>query len=174
MVKHSDNQEDIAPAPSKTQVKRQMHDLQVIGERLVALRDDQLDGMDLPERLHEAVCEAKRINKFGARRRQMQFIGKLMREVEAEPIISRLGSLEGNSRLHSAWLHRLENWRDRLLEDEAALTKLLNEHPGADAQRLRTLIRNTLKERELGKPPKSYRELFQALREILPEQGKAT
>ena len=93
-----------------------------------------------------------------------------MRDVEIAPIIAKLAVWGGKSHQHIAWLHQIERWRDRLLEDEAALTELLAEHPQADAQRLRTLIRNALKEKELLKPPKSFREIFQILREILPEQ----
>ena len=165
--------EELDLPPSKTKIKQQMHDLQDIGEQLVALGSDRLKELDLPERLYDAVREMKRINKFGAQRRQMQFIGRLMREVETAPIVAKLETWSGKSHQHIAWLHQIERWRDRLLEDEAALTELLAGHPDADAQRLRALIRNALKEKELAKPPKSYREIFQALREILPEQVSA-
>jgi ribosome-associated protein len=128
-----------------------------------------LKQLDLPERLFDAVREMKRINKFGAQRRQMQYIGRLMRDVEPAPIIAKLEAWSGKSHQHIAWLHQLERWRDRLLENDAALTELLAEHPEADAQRLRALVRNAIKEKELAKPPKNYREIFQVLREILPE-----
>lgn len=168
---HSGEEEFGTEQPlSKTKLKKQMHDLQDIGEQLVALSADQLQELDLPERLVDAIREMKRINKFGAQRRQMQFIGKLMREVDAAPIVAKLEAWNGTSRAHTAWLHQVERWRDRLLEDEAALTELLAAHPEADAQHLRTLIRNAHREKELNKPPKSYREIFQALREILPEE----
>jgi ribosome-associated protein len=75
----------------------------------------------------------------------------------------------GTSRQHVAWLHRVEHWRDRLIDDDQALTELLASHPNADAQHLRNLIRNAKKEKELLKPPKNYRELFKVLREMLPE-----
>jgi len=163
------NEEDAAP-PSKTKVKQQMHALQDIGEQLVALGNDRLQELDLPERLLDAIREMKKIGKFGAQRRQLQFIGRLMRDVDAAPIIARLEAWNGTSRQHTAYLHRLERWRERLLENDAALTELLADHPDADAQRLRTLIRNAHKEKELAKPPKSYREIFQLLREIMPEQ----
>ncbi len=156
-------------APSKTQLKKQMHDLQDVGAQLVALGNEQLQELDLPERLLDAIHELKRIHKFGAQRRQMQFIGKLMREVDVAPIIARLDAWNGTSREHAAWLHQVERWRDRLLEDEEALTELLAAHPHADAQHLRTLLRNAHKEKALNKPPKSYREIFRALRDILPE-----
>ena len=170
MQRHDDNIDEIDLPPSKTKIKQQMHDLQDIGEQLVELSNDRLKELDLPERLFDAVREMKRINKFGAQRRQMQFIGRLMREVETAPIVAKLEVWSGKSHQHIAWLHQIERWRDRLLEDESALTELLADHPAADAQRLRALIRNALKEKEQAKPPKSYREIFQVLREILPEQ----
>ena len=175
MRHHDDHhEEELDLPPSKTKIKKQMHDLQDIGEQLVALSTGQLNQLDLPERLHDAIREMKRINKFGAQKRQMQFIGKLMREIDPAPIIAKLEVWSGKSHQHIAWLHQIERWRDRLLEDEGALTELLAGHPDADAQRLRALIRNALKEKELSKPPKSYREIFQVLREILPEHdGKS-
>lgn len=169
MHRHDDNDEELNLPLSKTKIKQQMHDLQDIGEQLVELSADKLKQLDLPERLFDAVREMKRINKFGAQRRQMQYIGRLMRDVEPAPIIAKLEAWSGKSHQHIAWLHQLERWRDRLLENEAALTELLAEHPEADAQRLRALVRNAIKEKELAKPPKNYREIFQVLREILPE-----
>lgn len=148
-----------------------MHDVQAIGEQLTELGMDKLKQLALPERLLDAVLEMKRINKFGARRRQMQYIGRLMREVETGPIVARLEAWNGKSDQHIAWLHQLERWRDRLLESDGALTELLAAYPAVDAQRLRTLVRNAHREKELVKPPKSYREIFQVLREILPEQA---
>ncbi len=169
MYYHDDNPEEIELPPSKTKIKQQMHDLQDIGEQLVELSKDRLKEMDLPEGLYDAVYEMKRIKTFGARKRQLQYIGRLMREVDTAPIIAKLEVWSGKSNQHIAWLHQLERWRDRLLEDESTLTELLTEHPAVDAQRLRALIRNALKEKELEKPLKSYREIFQVLREILPE-----
>ncbi len=168
---HADTHEldALEQPPSKTQLKKQMHDLQDVGAQLAALGDEQLRELDLPERLLDAIHELKRIHKFGAQRRQMQFIGKLMREVDVAPIVARLDAWTGTSREHVTWLHHVERWRDRLLEDEAALTELLAAYPNADAQHLRTLLRNAHKEKALNKPPKSYREIFRALREIMPE-----
>ena len=152
---------------SKTQRKRESHSLQDIGEELVALSSERLATLDLPQILLDAILDAKRISKFGALRRQMQYVGRLMREVDAAPIRARLDAWKGVSVEETARLHRLERWRTRLLEDDRALEELLAEHPGADSQRLRALIRNTQRESAAGKPPKSYRELFQALREIV-------
>lgn len=155
--------------PSKTQRKQQMHDLQHIGEQLAALGNDKLAELDLPERLLDAIHEYKRIHKHGAQRRQMQYIGKLMRDVEPGPIVTKLEAWSGVSSQHTAWLHRIERWRERLLEEPDALTELLANHPDVDIQHLRALIRNALKEKQLNKPPKNYREIFQVLREIMPE-----
>ena len=169
-MRHYEDHEDEADLPpSKTKIKKQMHELQDIGEQLVALSKDQLKEVDIPETLRDAINEAKRITKFGAIKRQMQYIGKLMRDVDPAPIIAKLEVWSGKSSQHIAYMHRVERWRERLLESDSALTELLTEHPEADAQRLRALIRNALKEKELMKPPKSYREIFQVLREILPE-----
>ncbi len=168
---HPHDTEDEELPLSKTRIKQQMHDLQHLGEQLIGLPADKLAELDLPENLLDAIRDMKRIShsKFGAQKRQRQYIGRLMREVEPAPIIAKLEAWAGNSREHNAWMHQLERWRDRLLENEDALTELLAAHPGADAQRLRSLIRNAIKEKELAKPPKSYREIYQALREIIPE-----
>ena len=152
---------------SKTQRKRESHSLQDIGEELVALSMERLEQLDLPQNLLDAVLAAKRISKFGALRRQMQYLGRLMRDIDADPIRERLDGWKGQSAGEIAKLHQLERWRTRLLSDDQAIGELAAAHPGADIQRLRTLIRNTQRETEAKKPPKSYRELFQALREIL-------
>ena len=155
--------------PSKTKIKKQMHELQDLGAELVGLGKDQLAQLDIPESLRDAIREMHRIKKFGAQRRQMQYIGKLMRDVETGPIIAKLNVWKGISQQHVGYMHQLERWRERLLESDTALTELLAEYPDTDIQRLRTLIRNTLKEREAGKPAKNYREIFQVLRETIPE-----
>ena len=155
--------------PSKTKIKKQMHELRDLGKELTELGKDQLAQLDIPESLRDAIREMKSINKFGAIKRQMQYIGKLMRDVDTAPILAKLDAWKGKSQHHIAYMHQLERWRDRLMENDAALTQLLAAHPQADAQRLRTLIRNAHKEIEAGKPPKNYREIFQVLREIIPE-----
>jgi ribosome-associated protein len=92
-----------------------------------------------------------------------------MRDVEVAPILAKLNAWKGQSQHHTAHLHQLERWRNRLLENDGALTELLAAHPQADTQRLRALIRNAHKERLAGKPPKNYREIFQLLKELMPE-----
>jgi len=153
--------------PSKTQRKKQMNELQALGERLVTLNAAQLDGIGLPEDLRTAVAEAQGMPRRESRRRQMQYIGRLMRDVDAEPIREKIAAWEGLSREHAAKLHAIERWRERLLDDDAAIEELLRGRPGADSQRLRTLTRNARAEREAARQPKSYRELFRLLRDIL-------
>jgi ribosome-associated protein len=162
-----DDEEELPP--SKTKIKKQMHELRDLGKELSELGKDQLAQLDIPENLRDALREMKNINKFGAQRRQIQYIGKLMREVDPAPILAKLDGWKGKSQQHVAYMHLLERWRDRLLESDTAFTELLAAHPQADAQRLRTLIRNAQKEIEAHKPPKNFREIFQVLREIIPE-----
>jgi ribosome-associated protein len=153
--------------PSKTQLKKQMHDLQALGAELVELNDEQLASVELPERLRDAIHDARRMTKFEARRRQLQYIGKIMRDVDPEPIRSRLDAWKSVSRAHTARLHLLERWRTRLIEDDTAITELMREYPHADAPRMRLLVRNIHRERETGQPPKHYRALFQLLSETI-------
>lgn len=154
---------------SKSQRKREVEALQDMGKALVELSKDTLMKMDLPEDLRGAVLEAKRITSHGAIRRQMQYIGKVMRGVDAEAIGAQLAAIRGESDAAKAEFHALERWRERLIADDNAVTEWLGRHPGADAQKLRQLVRNARKEAELGKPPKSSRELFRLLRETRAE-----
>jgi ribosome-associated protein len=159
--------------PSKTRRKREMHELQALGAELVDLNDDQLSSMRLPEPLRDAVLDARRMSRHEARRRQLQFIGKIMRSVDAGPIREQLAAWKAVSRAHTARLHLIERWRARLLEDEQAIAELLREHPRADATRLRTLVRNAKREQAAGQPPKSFRALFRLLSEIIPGERDA-
>lgn len=164
------NLEDEQERPSKSRRKRDMHELQDMGSALVDLSAEHLARIDMPDALRNAVQEARRITSHEARRRQMQYIGRLMRDADAAPIREALDAESGASAAENARLHRLERLRERLLEDEAVIAEIAAGFPAADLQRLRALRRNTLKERELGKPPRSFRELFRALREL--EDGK--
>ena len=152
---------------SKSQRKRDMTALQKLGMTLVALKSSQLEQLKLPEALLDAVLEAKRLTKNEAIRRQMQFIGRIMRSVEAEPIQMQIDAWNGLNDQESAKQHQLERWRDRLVEDDSALAEFIALFPNSDAQQLRTLIRNTRKEQLLKKTPAHYRALFRMLREIL-------
>ena len=169
-VPHSPMEEELQI--SKTRRKREMQELQDLGEELVALTPDKLAGLDLPTRLLDAVLDARRISKFGALRRQMQYVGRLMRDADAEAIRAQLDVWKGTSVAETARLHAIERWRTRLIGDDLALGELLGQFPRADAQRLRALIRNVKREAAAKKPPKSFRELFQELREIIKMQER--
>lgn len=143
-----------------------MHELQALGVALVALPDSQLKEMQLNAELLEAVLEAKRIRSHEARRRQMQYIGRLMRDVDPAPIRGRLAEIEGHGARATARHRRLEAWRERLLGDDEALTEFAAAFPAADLQAVRTLIRNARKEQKEGKPPRASRELFRVLKAI--------
>jgi ribosome-associated protein len=159
---------------SKTRKKREMHELQTLGVALVALSESRLKEMALADELLEAVLEAKRIRSHEAKRRQMQYIGRLMRDVDPAPIRSRLAEIEGHGARAAARHRRLEAWRERLLADDGALTEFGAAFPGADLQALRTAIRNARKEQKEGRPPRAFRELFRVLKDIessTPLQG---
>ncbi|MDR2926153.1 MAG: DUF615 domain-containing protein [Azoarcus sp.] len=160
--------EDASP-PSKSSRKREMQELQDLGEQLLALTRGQLGKIPLPDELLAALAEARRLApRSEAMRRQMQYVGKLMRSVDPEPIRVGLAALRGQSASEIARQHRLERLRDELLADEKTVENIAREWPGADIQRLRTLRRNALKEREQQKPPRAYREIFKVLRELEP------
>ena len=152
-------------AVSKTKRKQEMTALQSLGAKLVELPESQIAEIPMEDTLREAVLEAKRIKSHEAKRRQMQYIGRLMREIDSAPLRERLEAIDGHSAQAAARHRRLESWRERLLADDAALTAFAAEHPGADLQALRTLIRNTRKEQKEAKPPRSYRELFRLIKE---------
>jgi len=143
-----------------------MHELQALGVALTRLSERELESFAMPAELRQALLEAKRIKSHEAKRRQLQYIGRLMREVDPAPLRARLDAIVGSSAQASAHHRRLEAWRERLLEDDEALTAFAAEHPGADVQVLRTLIRNARKEAAGGKPPRAYRELFRVLKLI--------
>ncbi|MCB1909479.1 MAG: DUF615 domain-containing protein [Rhodocyclaceae bacterium] len=149
---------------SKTRRKKEMLELQALGEALVALGSERLQRVAMPEPLRDAVLDAQRIRQHGARRRQLQYIGRLMRDVDAEPIRQALDELAGRSQEQVARQHRLEDLRERLLADESVLRQVARQWPHADLQQLRVLRRNALKEQQSGKAPKAYRQLFRLLR----------
>lgn len=155
--------------PSKTKKKQEMHELQKLGAALVQLSVAHLARISLPEDLAQAVREARRIRSHEGKRRQVQFIGRLMRELDPEPIRAQLAVVEGGSAQARASHQRVEHWRARLMEDEGALTEFARECTGADLQQLRALLRNARKEQVEGRPPRAYRELFRLIREAAGE-----
>jgi len=152
--------------PSKTQKKQAMLELQALGGALAALPDSSLASISLPEPLAEAIAEARRITSRGGKRRQLQYIGRLMRNLDPAPIRAELERIEGHSAVDAARHRRLEQLRGRLLDDDEALTEFARAHPAADLQALRALIRNARREQKEGRPPRAFRELFRVLREV--------
>jgi len=151
---------------SRTKKKQHVEELQKLGVALIALPAATLDALDLPLQLLAAVREAQRITSHGARRRQVQFIGKVMRKIDPEPVRAAVAAIAGQSAAAGARQKRLEQWRERLIADDAALTAFASDHAGADLQAMRTLIRNARKEIAESKPPRAQRELFRLIREF--------
>ncbi|MEO7497507.1 MAG: ribosome biogenesis factor YjgA [Massilia sp.] len=155
--------------PSKSELKRQMSELQKLGEILVAEPRDRVKRVPMPEDVRDAILMCQTITNHEGRRRQLQFVGKKMRTLDEEEVavIQRtIDSWKGMSKADTAALHALERRREKLLADDKALTVLLGEHPELDGQHLRTLIRNARKEQAENKPPKAYREIFQILKDV--------
>lgn len=163
---HEEDFTESTTRPSKTKKKEAMHELQDLGAELVELSVGQLKRINLPEDLFSAVRECQKITAHGARRRQIMYIGKMMRNLEDEPIRAGLALIRGESSAETARLHRLERLRTRLLEDETVLSEIAALWPGVDLQHLRQLRRNALKEQEANKPPKNFRAIFQILQEL--------
>lgn len=154
-------------APSKTRRKAAMHALQDLGEAMVRLTPARLAALALPERLADAIAEARQITRWEARRRQMQFIGRLMRDVDPLPIQAKLEHWAGAPNAEKARLAHVERWRTRLLSEGDALDRLCTEHPCADRPRLEALVTRVRDERAHGQPPHAYRELFRTLNALL-------
>ena len=158
--------ENDADRPSKSQIKREMSALQALGEQLLALPADRVAKIALPDALASALAEARRLTKHEAKRRQLQYIGRLLRDADPQPIQEAIDAFHGLSAAANARHHAAERLRERLLEDESVLGEIAQAHRSADLQHLRQLRRNALKERESSKPPRAYRELFRLLRDL--------
>lgn len=165
--------------PSKTQLKKTMHELQSLGKELLELSDARLQSISMPDSLRLALQELKRTRSHEGRRRQLQYVGKLMRHADAQPLREAVAAQQLAPARETYALHEAERWRDRLLASDEALTEWLALHPASDAQALRTLIRNARREAPEAAPPesagraprkgRSYRELFRTLSEQLRE-----
>ena len=161
--------EDLDQGPSKSELKRQMTERQKLAEVLAALSSDALKTIPMDEAIKVAIAETPKIKSFEAIRRHKQYLGKLMRfldEAELDTIQKRLDAIQGVSKAETAKLHQLESYRDRLIADDEAFTKMIEQFPDMDIQNMRTLIRNARKEKETNKPPKAYREIFRVLKDL--------
>ncbi len=154
--------------PSKTRMKQASHELQELGEAVVALPDARIDGLEIAEELLDAIRQFKKTKSFEGRRRQMQYIGKLMRKHEVEPIRRAVTDMQLGRAKDSLALHQAERWRAELLADDDAATRWIAEHPEADVQQLRSLIRAARKDAALvpeNRSGRAFRELFQFIKE---------
>ena len=157
---------------SKTRRKREARNLQDVGAALVALSQEQLGRLALPERLLDAVIACKTITKHEARRRQIQYIGRLMRDVDSAPIAEQLRAIESPSKRDTALLHLAEKWREDFLADDEAIARFSREFPEADQDHLRNLVRGAQEEKRASKPPKKYRELFHAVNDLIQDHAR--
>ncbi len=162
--------------PTRTDLKKESDALQKLGEGLLTLRAELMTKLDLPDKLVEGVAEAKRITNFEGKRRQMQFIGKLMRKLEPakwDEIRAALEEQHMPSAKETLVLHQAEQWRDRLIADDDAVGQWLNLSPDTDSQNLRALVRQARKDAKPEKPGealrhgRAYRDIFQLVREVL-------
>ncbi len=161
---------DQEAGPSKSELKRQMLELQELGKKILALNNKQRASLPLTEELQAALVEHDRIKSHEARRRQLQRIGKLMRSADAPAIQQAVDLFDASSDAYAQHFQQLEHWRERLLDEEAALAEFINAYPECEVQKLRQLIRNARKERDQNKPPASSRKLFRYLRELAETQ----
>ena len=165
------------PEPSKTQRKAEARALRDLGQALAALSAADRASLDLPETLVDAIDRYNATRSHGAKKRELQYLGKQMRRVDPAPIRDLVEARAAGRQADAAHLHRLERWRDRMIEDDAALTDWIDEHPGCDVQQLRSLVRAARKEGGVGDPEhrhgKSYRALFRFLRESTARVDRA-
>ncbi len=169
MIDDADDDE----GPSKSERKRQSSDLQALGEALIDLPQTELDALPLPENLRDAVMLARRITAHGGLYRQKQYIGKLMRKIDAEPIRTAIDSRRDRERLAAMRFRRIEQWRDRIVrEGRPALDQFARECEGGIAPpafaELADLTDQAVREQREKLPPRAIRELFRKLREAMP------
>jgi ribosome-associated protein len=157
--------------PSKTQLKQQSHDLQKLGQALSELSQDQLDRAEMPESLRDAIHELRRTRSHEGRRRQLQFVGKLMRGVDDGPLREAVDAAELGTARQALQLHEIERWRAELIADDSAFTRWLNLYPDTDSQQLRSLVRAARRDTATltveDRQPRAMRELFQFIKPIL-------
>ncbi|GAA5523976.1 UPF0307 protein YjgA [Microbulbifer aestuariivivens] len=165
MYDHEDFDDDLPK--SKTQVKQEMHDLQELGRQLTELGPAQLAEVPLDRDMREAIETLHRIRSNEARRRQLQYIGKLMRSADSEAIQATLDKFKERDQQHLRFDRMAEDWRRRLLEDgKEAQSAFFASYPQADHQHLRQLVRDASREIQHQKPPASQRKLFRYLRDL--------
>lgn len=180
---HIDNDEALGPdedgeesRPSKSALKRASHELQALGEQLLAMPDARLASIDMPERLRDALNDWKKTRSFEGKRRQLQYIGKVLRLVDAEPLREAVAVFQLGHARNALALHEAERWRAELVADEGdALTRWVQAFPGSDLQQLRALIRSARKDAAAAPEQRSgrgFRELFQFIKQAMEDQAR--
>lgn len=154
---------------SKSEMKREMERLQQLGKRLTELNTSQWQTLTISDVLHAALVESKRLKNHEAKRRHMQYIGKLMRDENWELIQQQVDLLDPSSEAYGRRIGQMEKWRERLIKDAKAMNAFIDEYPDVDRQHLRNLIRNASKEMssEPAKPGSGYKKLFQFIKETM-------
>jgi ribosome-associated protein len=166
---HEELEDDFGP--SKSQIKRKMHALQDLGKQMLELNDEQLASLDISDTLKAAIVESRRIRQREARRRHLQYIGKIIRQEDDPEALERtIGAFNAGSEEHTRRHHLAERWRDRMIsEGDKVVGDFIDYCPGADVQHLRNLVRNARKEVEKQKNTGQARKLFRALREWIDD-----
>lgn len=152
---------------SKTQIKRELHALVELGERLTTLKPDTLARLPLTDPLRKALADASKHTAHIARKRHMSFVGKLMRDQDTDAILAVIEQLDSSTRQYNERFHGLERWRDRLVDgNDEDLERFVHEYPETDRQQLRSLIRHAQHEKARDKPPAAARKVFKYIREL--------
>jgi ribosome-associated protein len=160
--------------PSKSQLKRDMTALQELGREIGELPRHHILELDLPEKLRDALLDYQKITAHEGKRRQYQYIGRLMRDMDPEPLREAIERFKGESKVEVHDMHLGERWRERLLAEDNAFAEFATAYPGTDLQQMRVLIRNARKEKDAGKPPRDFRKLYQLVREQIDAHRKAS
>lgn len=180
---HIDDDEALGPdddgldrRPSKSAMKRASHELQALGEQLLAMPDARLASIEMPERLRDALADYKTTRSFEGKRRQLQYIGKVLRLVEVDELREAVAVFQLGHARNALALHEAERWRAELVgEDTDALTRWAQEYPGSDLQQLRALIRSAKKDAAAAPEQRNgrgYRELFQFIKKDMEAQAQ--
>ncbi|RZT97717.1 ribosome biogenesis factor YjgA [Rivibacter subsaxonicus] len=164
--------------PSKSQLKRESHELQELGEALLELPANRVDDLDLSDRLREVIADAHRVKTHEGRRRQLQLLGKLMRGIDPQPIREAVASFRLGHARNALALHQVEVWRSDLIANDSAITRWIGQYPQSDVQQLRQLLRAARRDVQPDAAPglaqrqqRAYRELFQWLRAVLEAES---
>ena len=166
-IEDEDFDEDLEQGPSKSQRKRELQKLLQLTEKALSLSDDKLAKTGINEKALNALREARKMKASGARKRQLKYISKLIRNEDVSIIETYLDEAEQSHINEKRFFHQLERWRDRLVEEgDGVLSEFFEEYPAADRQQLRTLIRAAQKEKQQEKPPAASRKIFKYLREL--------